>query len=426
MTVFDEVVPAPGAPVDEAAVRDLLLDGGRDADPDTLAATPQDPRWHAEGDVWIHTRMVLDALVALPAWAALDPLGRAVTFVAALAHDIGKPARTRHEPDGAISSRGHSLHGEHLVRRWLWERGVPFGVREHVCALVRHHQVPFFGITRDQAEAERFAGRLSLRLRHDWLALVAEADARGRRCADPAEQQKILDHTALWVELCRELDCLDRPRRYASDHTRVVHLEADDARARLPDVLAHDDTTAEVIVMCGLPASGKDAWLAHHRPDLPVVSLDALREAGKIDPDEPQGGIVAAAREAARVHLRAGEPFAWNATNLSERVRGGVIELMRAYRARVHLVYCEAPAGELRARNRDRADPVPTSALERMLDRWTVPALDEAHRLTIATGEREPGPLAWPPGARPAQRSTTTAEGSPEVSQSSHSSTKRR
>jgi predicted kinase len=164
-------------------------------------------------------------------------------------------------------------------------------------------------------------------------------------------------------------------------------------------VLAHDDTTAEVVVMCGLPASGKDAWLAHHRPELPVVSLDALREASGVDADDPQAGIVAAAREAAREHLRAGAPFAWNATNLSERVRSGVIALARAYRARVHVVYCEAPAGELRARNRARAEPVPTSALERMLDRWTVPALDEAHRVTIASGELAPGPLTWPPGA---------------------------
>lgn len=33
---------------------------------DDMAATPQNPDWHAEGDVWTHTRMVCEALANLP------------------------------------------------------------------------------------------------------------------------------------------------------------------------------------------------------------------------------------------------------------------------------------------------------------------------------------------------------------------------
>ena len=172
-----------------------------------------------------------------------------------LVHDIGKPSTTRREGDKLVS-RGHSARGEHLARVGLWRAGVPFAEREHVCALVRSHQVPFFGIT--SADADRLAIRLSLAVRHDWLVAVADADGRGRRTADPADQVRIVDHCALWAEHCRELGVLDGARAFASDHTRRVWCEAP---GRQPDVLALDDCTLDVTLMSGLPASGKDTWL---------------------------------------------------------------------------------------------------------------------------------------------------------------------
>jgi len=381
----------PGFAIDHAAVRTFLATG---VPVEALAATPQDAIFHAEGDVWTHTQMVLDALVALPAWRSLDAVGRRVTFAASLLHDVGKPSTTR-EQDGRWTSRGHSARGDIAVRSWLWRLGVPFSVREHVCALVRHHQVPFFGITQPEPEAARLAARLSLRLRADWLLLVAEADARGRRCADPGDQVRILDHIALWGELCRELGVLDGPRAFPSDHTRLVYFEDAEAR-RSPDVLAYDDTAAEVIVMAGLPAAGKDTWLRTHHPELPVVSLDQVRAELEIDGADPQGAVVAAARDAARDHLRAGQPFAWNATNVSSRIRSQVIQLLRGYRARVQMVYCEAPAVVQLERNRRRASPVPMRAIEGMMERWTVPGVDEAHGVRYEVAG-ETGPVAWPP-----------------------------
>ncbi len=384
------MIPSPGAAVEE--LRDWLAAG--DVTARDLATTPQDAKFHAEGDVWTHTQMVLTELVAQASWAKLDDAGRAITFAACLLHDVGKPATTRHEPDGRISSRGHSARGEHIVRKWLWRQDEPFGVREHVCALVRHHQVPFFGVTRAEAEAAYTATKLSLRLRHDWLAVVAEADARGRRVTDPQDQQRMLDHTALWAVLCEELGCLDRPRAFASDHARVVYGETEAARARPPEVHVHDDTTCEVIVMAGLPASGKDHWLVEHQPDLPAISLDALREAMDVDPDEAQGSVVHAAKDLARGYLRTGRGFVWNATNLGDRVRSGIIALARGYRARVRVVYVESPIEDQEARNRARDNPVPRAAIDRLLDRWTMPGPDEAHSVDHVVTQ---GPVPWPP-----------------------------
>src|SRR5262249_11278787 len=137
-----------------------------------LKGCPQDPIYHAEGDVWLHTQMVLEALVASDRWRALAADDRYVAFAGALFHDIGKPAKTVIE-HGRITSRGHSLKGESLTRVLLWRMGVPTEKREQIAALVAHHQVPLNFLDRD--DPLRIAARISLRTRNDLLAVIAEA-----------------------------------------------------------------------------------------------------------------------------------------------------------------------------------------------------------------------------------------------------------
>lgn len=364
----------------------------------SLVATPQDARHHAEGDVWTHTQLVAQSLAADEQWRSLsDPLRR-VVFAAALLHDVGKPGATRLE-DGRLTARGHSRRGEVLSRVALWREAIPFAEREHVCRLIRHHQVPFFAMERDDADV--LAMRLSLELRLDALAILATADARGRRCEVPGEQRRIEDAVTMWRDYCDEMGLLTQPRRFASAHTRVVWLEdlaSHGSTTRHPDIPAHDDTGAEVIVMSGLPGSGKDTWLRNHRPDLPVVSLDGIRARLGLEPGETNGQVLAAAREAARAHLRAGAPFAWNATNVSRRIRSQVVRLCRDYRARVTIVYVETGAVEQVRRNAGRPRPVPPRAIERMLENWSVPAPDEAHFVTFVI-DGQPTGHGWPPEA---------------------------
>jgi predicted kinase len=280
------------------------------------------------------------------------------------------------------------------VRVALWRLGAPFGVREHVCALVRNHQIPFFGITRAAPDALRLAIRLSLVTRHDWL--VAVADARGRRCTDPGDQVRIVEHCELWAEHCRELGVLECAFGFPTAHTARVWLESEPG-ARQPDVPAYDDTASEVVLMCGLPACGKDHWL-RSRPELPVISLDDLRSDLEVPPDDDQSHVIAAAREQARSYLRTATSFAWNATNLSSALRGQLLGLFRAYRARTHVVYCETTAGEQHERNRARAAPVPAAVIDRMLSRWTVPEPSEAHAVSYLVPEA--GDVVWPGSPR--------------------------
>ncbi|MFG2001561.1 AAA family ATPase [Spirillospora sp. NPDC048911] len=337
-----------------------------------LAGVPQDAIHHAEGDVEVHTRMACEALASLPEWRARPAGERVRLFTTVLMHDVAKPYCTQTD-DGRITAHGHSRRGDLMVRRILWELGAPVAWREHVAALVRHHQVPFWALERP--DLQKIAFRVSLLARNDDLVLLATADILGRICGDTAE---VLDNIALYEEYCAEQECLDAPRRFPSDHARFWYFRKP---GRDPDYDAYDDTRLTVTVLSGLPGVGKDHWIAANRPDLPVVSLDRLRAEMGVKPSGDQRPVATAAHELAREHLRAGRSFVWNATSLSRQLREQTTGLAADYRGRVELIALEAPPEVLRARNRSRPAPVPDTVIDRMVGRWETPDPTEAHQV---------------------------------------------
>ena len=337
-----------------------------------LDACPQDPIHHAEGDVGTHTRMVVAALVADPDWRALPEGDRATLFWAAVLHDVGKPATTA-EAEGRITSRGHSRVGTQIAREVLWHARAPFAWREALCGIIAHHQLPFWLIERP--DPTRIAIETSMRCRPDHLCLHARADAEGRICAD---KRAVLDHVALATATFEEAGCARGPYPFANDESRVVYHERSD---RAPDHAAYPEHPCTVTMMSGLPGAGKDSWLAANRPSLPVVSLDRLRGELGIAPTDDQGRVVQAAQEAARAHLRAGRDFAWNATNTTRLTRAKVLRLLRAYGARVEIVYLEPAPRELMRRNGARSARVPDAVIARLAAKLEPPQIWEAHRV---------------------------------------------
>jgi predicted kinase len=338
-----------------------------------LQGCQQDAVHHAEGDVWIHAKMVCEAVIANKNWRVLSEENRAIVFIASLMHDIGKPGCTRVEDDGRITSRGHSKRGEIMAREILWRMEVPMLIREQIVNLIRFHQIPFFLI--DNQNAQRKLFEVSQTARCDLLAQVTEADARGRFCAD---QQRLLDNIALFTNFAEEQNCLSTPRKFLSEHSRFLYFQKED---RDPDYLAFDDTGSEVIVMSGLPGAGKDHWIKTNAPDLPVISLDALRVVMKIKPTANQGAVVVKAREMAREYLRRKQNFIWNATNISRQMREHSLSLCAAYNARIRIVYVETSAEKLFEQNRLREASVPNSVINKLISRWETPDVTEAHEV---------------------------------------------
>jgi len=152
-----------------------------------LRGTPQEPEWHPEGDVFIHTCHCCDALVKLPQWRESDDQTRIVLSFAILTHDFGKARTTFERVEGGesrIISPGHEEESVPLTQAFLERFRTPNAIVERVLPLVRNHMAHLQEVT------DRGIRRLSNRLRPETiedLCVVMTADAFGR----PPRPQKV-------------------------------------------------------------------------------------------------------------------------------------------------------------------------------------------------------------------------------------------
>jgi tRNA nucleotidyltransferase (CCA-adding enzyme) len=141
-----------------------------------LQGVPQDPLWHPEGDVWVHTLHVCDAAAVVAQREQLGDEERAILILSALCHDLGKPATTVFI-NGRWKSPRHSEAGVPIAESFLNRIGCPLAISEVVLPLVAEHLVHASEISK------RTVRRLSVRLGKATmlqLARLVEADLGGR------------------------------------------------------------------------------------------------------------------------------------------------------------------------------------------------------------------------------------------------------
>lgn len=370
MPELERLVPFPGMTPDFSACLVLI------PALELLATTPQDPFYHAEGDVWTHTKMVVEALVNSAPYAEATQAERFTLFYAALLHDISKPATTViDEITGKIGQPGHSRRGAIDARLLLWRAGVPFDQRETICRIIAVHQVPFFALKGDNSgkSTEFLINELSWQMPLWMLIAVARADMEGRTFV---HKQACLDDIDLLTLMADEKGCLKAPAIFADDYTRTRYFRGANVLPEYP--LFREKVGSQVTMMSGMPASGKDTWVRQHAKNLPVVSFDDAREELKLAHGKNEGMVAHKAFDMAKELLRKGEPFVWNSTHLSAQMRKKTLDLLYAYDADVNLVYLEHPEKTVLSRNARRDSSLNNKDLVRMLFKWEVPLPTEA------------------------------------------------
>ena len=189
--------------------------------------------------------------------------------MAALFHDIGKIPTTVFE-FGDWQAPHHAPTGSRMARELMWKEYGLCGqkelveIREAICLLIRYHSFPPVAIEREHSQLRLHCMSANGILVPDFsirlLCLLCKADMLGRKCFD---QQEVLDKIALCEELAKEEGCYETYYHFPSKHTQRAFLAGRDV---WKDQELYDDCWGEVILMSGLPGTGKDTWIKDNVP----------------------------------------------------------------------------------------------------------------------------------------------------------------
>lgn len=336
----------------------------------------QDEIYHAEGDVAVHTKMVMEALLKLPEYEQLAKQEQEILFAAALLHDVEKRSTTFRGEDGRITSPKHAIKGAYTTQSILYQSiNTPFNIRQTISKLVRYHGLPLWFLEKRDTQRAVLKAAEEVNLR--YLYLLAKADVLGRICAD---QGDLLYKVELFKEYCKEQNCWGQAYPFVNANARFTYFnKVESSLFYVP----FEKETFVVTILSALPGSGKDFYLSKNYPDLPVVSLDDLRRQHKIDPKDKKGNgrVIQMVKEMAKVYLRKQQPLVWNATNITRQMREQLIDLMTTYGAKVCIIYIEVPYHKLLQQNQNRDFPIPVKVLHKMQQKLEVPQAWEAHEV---------------------------------------------
>jgi tRNA nucleotidyltransferase (CCA-adding enzyme) len=176
----------------------------------SLVDVPQEPEWHPEGNVDVHTMMVADEARKL-----IDdlPYEKKVTvMLAAVAHDLGKPPTTKFF-DGRWRSHNHDEAGIEPTMSFLDRLGIytinGYDVRHQVLQLVKYHLKPgeFYKAESKSPVGDGAFRRLARKVEPDLLYRVAKADSLGRNPGWLPPEKRFGSEAQEWfIQKVRELE----------------------------------------------------------------------------------------------------------------------------------------------------------------------------------------------------------------------------
>ncbi|MEP3667151.1 MAG: AAA family ATPase [Roseibium sp.] len=401
-----------------------------------MIGCPHDPIHHAEGDPWTHTMMVAEALERGDGFEALPPERQDLLRLTAWFHDVAKPQTTeivwepflnedgspsrsfedqqrlsawlsemeKHQPrqvgwddaeeepshlslraDGRerVTQHHHAAQGAMMAWRGLIDAGCDAQMARDVFTMTFWHQRPSHML--GNTSNDRKIIQLSVDAgQGNWDDLIrfCEADQRGRMSQN---RDQVLEDLALARLLVAEAgenigaDLLNNPWPFANPESRLKYLRG--KGGDLPFHASEHAAGSRVIMMSGLPGSGKDTFLEQNFARWPIVSMDKIREEMGVSPTDNQGKVHQETYNQIKALLRTGEAFAVNSTSLTRVMRQKLSGTILDYDGYIEAYSIDVPFSVARQRNSSRENPVPDDVLVKLANKREPILSNEAHEL---------------------------------------------
>ena len=333
-------------------------------------------RWHKEGSVINHTRLVYNAMCEriknvkrkdYTEWSL-------IMLSAALFHDIGKISTTYFdEKQGDWCCKSHGEAGEKLFRKVFFEERLD--LREKVAYLIRYHMLLHHTLQKGEEKKEKELIQLMNGLIPiDDMIILHECDCRGSINEENNDD-------------------------YVKKHIADIQNEVNKLKLEGKDNLWNNvsDNTAKMYVMIGIPGSGKSTYAEALRKaektnglsSLPIVSRDVIRiEMGMCSYGEKCIGTPKQEDEVTRLMKKKiqdcasnGMSFIIDNTSLKSKYRKEYFDYVKKYDIVPIYVYVEAPSLEENFRRRD--GEIDSTIIQRMWDGFEFPNHSECYEMWL-------------------------------------------
>lgn len=380
-----------------------------------MIGCPQNTEFHKEGDVWIHTQMVTDAMYdlitgepylqfykeLLPEQQKEFPVINFILMCAAICHDLGKPGHTEWDKsDRQWHCSNHGMHGDITVRRLFHDEN-PY-IREAVANLVRNHMaLHYIGEKKDKNKIKKILSDLSATnssLLMYVMLLISDDVGSKSSVNEPAHiydtiKKIVTMGTESEVSMTEQFGSLDENYQKSGKFLSAFpkrHEKKQDKKSQDKSA-SSKDREKTLYMLVGLPGSGKDTFLSTRFKNKTFVEIsrDKIRMEMGIDPrytpiKNTEQKVNSISDKKFREAMSQGKDIVINNTNLLKKYREPFItEAVRnGYKIVIYVI--EAPDIETCIRRRVKSMESKTERVIReMADSFEFPDLREAHELYV-------------------------------------------
>lgn len=290
-----------------------------------LKDTKQSVKYHKEGNVDIHTQMVVHLIINDTRFDS-NAHNRRTLIMAALCHDLGKAITTVDKGDGKFIAYGHEIESEKITRKLLWDE--PTAFREQVCCLVRYHM--YIRTLLEQKKS----------LYQSLIELSQELGQRGTTLEMLFKLMHADNEGSISDEITTRSDKIKiESLEYLAKSMGILNRNAipclEDLRYKQNERKCKGIKDIEILVMVGLPGAGKDTYVEeilsmNGEKNTAVICRDDIRvEMGLCTSNEK---IVGTSEQEAEVTRRFNEKLQKSIENGTGLIIINNINLKKKYR----------------------------------------------------------------------------------------------